>query len=70
MHLLLSSGLDVNTTLEIIIEQADKNSETSALRGVKDSIVKGESLAEAITEFGFGSDYEYYALKIGEEVVD
>ena len=67
MHMLLSSGLDINTILEIIISQTDNKNENKAFTGVRDVVVKGNSIAEAVREFGLGSDYEYYALKIGEE---
>ena len=67
LHLLLSSGLDINTVLEIIISQTENKTERIAFTGVHNLVVKGHTIADAVKRFDLGSDYDYYALKIGEE---
>jgi len=67
LHLLLSSGLDINTSFEILISQASGEWEKKQYEGVKKKIISGLSLAEAMQKMNLAGSYEYHSLKIGEE---
>jgi type IV pilus assembly protein PilC len=67
MYILFSSGLDIRSSLELIIEGRDKENEKQLFNGIKESIISGESFSEAINKTGKFSIYEYYSLRIGEE---
>jgi len=67
LHLLLSSGLDINTTFEILIDQTGSDWERKQYMGVRESIIAGSPLADAMQQWKLADRYEYYSLKIGEE---
>ncbi len=67
LHLLLSSGLDINTTFDILITQTTSDWEKKKYQEVQEQIVSGVSLADAMKELNLAGSYEYYSLKIGEE---
>lgn len=67
LHLLLSSGLDINTTFDILITQTTAEWEKIKYREVQEMIVSGTSLADSFRELKIAGSYEYYSLKIGEE---
>jgi len=67
LHLLLSSGLDINSTFHILIDQTTSEWEKRQYQDVRDGIVSGKTLALAMKEGKLACDYEYYSLKIGEE---
>jgi len=67
LHLLLSSGLDINTSFEILISQAKGEWERKQYKGVRLEIIAGLALADAMRKMNLAGSYEYYSLKIGEE---
>jgi len=67
LHLLLSSGLDINTSFEILVSQSTGTWEKQQLDGVKQEIISGASLADAMYKMKLAGSYEYHSLKIGEE---
>ena len=67
MSILLSSGIDLRSALDIIIEQQKRDSDRKLFTSVRDNIIKGESFSETINKTGKFSPYEYFSLKIGEE---
>lgn len=67
LGILLSSGIDIKTSLEIIVKEQKKDSEKKLFAAIRDSVVSGASLSEAVLSSGKFSMYEYYSLKIGEE---
>lgn len=67
LHLLLSSGLDINTTFDILIDQTRGEWEQRQYKSVQDDIISGVPLAESMRSKKLAGNYEYYALKIGEE---
>ena len=66
LHLLLSAGLDLKTSLDIIEEQSTKDWEKNKIRNVREQIISGLSLADALSGNGIGSDFDFYAVQIGE----
>lgn len=67
LHLLLSSGLDINTSFDILISQTSGDWEKKQYQSVQQDIISGSSLADAMKRNSLAGSYEYYSLKIGEE---
>lgn len=67
LGILLSSGIDIKTSLEIYLKQQKKQKEKKLFGGIYERVIEGESLSDALKETGRFSNYEYYSLKVGEE---
>ncbi len=66
LYVLLSSGLDIKTVLEIIEEDV-KPKERKLIIQIKENVLSGISLSKSLEKTGKFSPYEYYSLQIGEE---
>jgi len=64
---LLQSGIDLKTSLELILVDQDKTKEKQLFENIKTSVLNGNSLSDAINETGKFSQYEFYSTRIGEE---
>ena len=67
LHVLLLAGIDIKTSLELVEEDQIKPKDKKLFTEIKNFVVKGGSLSEAIKSSGKFSAYEYYSLQIGEE---
>jgi type IV pilus assembly protein PilC len=68
LGLLLSSGIDIKTALEIIEDQLKVKKHKEILTQIKDDIISGNSVWEAIHKHPKTfTIYEYQSIKIGEE---
>ncbi len=68
LGLLLSSGIDIKTAFEIIEDQLKVKKHKAILTQIKDDIISGQSIWEAIHKHPKTfSTYEYQSIKIGEE---
>lgn len=67
LQILLSSGIDIKTTLEIIIDEQKKEKDKVLFTTILEHIIQGSGLSEAIKKCGRFSLYEYHSLRIGEE---
>lgn len=68
LGLLLSSGIDIKTALEIIEDQLKVKKHKEMLTQIKTDIISGQSVWEAICKHSKSfSTYEYQSIKIGEE---
>jgi type IV pilus assembly protein PilC len=67
LSILLTAGIDIKTTLELIEQEQDKASDKKLFADIKNRIVGGSTLSEAIRDLGKFSAYEYYSIQIGEE---
>jgi type IV pilus assembly protein PilC len=67
LTILLSSGIDIHTALDIIVDEQTKETDRNLFKAIKIDIVGGLGLADAIFKTGKFSSYEFYSLKIGEE---
>ena len=67
LHILFSAGLDIKTTLELIEEEQIKKTDKELFCKIREYVVNGGSLSEALNKTGKFSTYEYYSIKIGEE---
>lgn len=68
LGLLLSSGIDIKTALEIIEDQMKVKKHREIIVQIKDDIISGNSVWEAIHKHPKTfSIYEYQSIRIGEE---
>ena len=67
LHILLSSGIDIRSALDIIVDEQTSEEDKKLFNKIKNDIISGAGLSEAIYKTGKFSTYEYYSLKIGEE---
>jgi type IV pilus assembly protein PilC len=67
LQILLSSGIDIRTSLDIIVEEQTSDADKELFNRVRSDVIGGAGLSEAMNKTGKFSTYEYYSLKIGEE---
>lgn len=67
LHILLTAGVDIKTTLELVAGEQAKARDKELVSAIKESVVGGNTLSEAIQATGKFTSYEYYSLQIGEE---
>lgn len=67
LQTLLNAGVDIKTVLEIIEQSQAKEDDQALIQSIRESIVKGNLLNEALRESGKFTDYEVNSIKIGEE---
>ncbi|MGH1338871.1 MAG: type II secretion system F family protein [Aureispira sp.] len=67
LETLLSSGLDIQASLELVEQSFKKPQDQALVRALTESIVKGHSLSESMEALGKFSIYEQYSIQIGEE---
>ncbi len=67
LHILLMAGIDIKTALELVEEDQIKPKDKQLFSDIKNFVIKGGSISEAIKSSGKFSAYEYYSLQIGEE---
>ena len=67
LTILLSSGIDIRTALDIIVDEQKTEADRSIFQSIKSDIVGGLGMADAINKSGRFSAYEFYSLRIGEE---
>lgn len=64
---LLLSGIDLRTSLELILVDQENEKDKSLFEGIRQRILSGLALSDALKETERFSDYEYYSIRIGEE---
>lgn len=64
---LMDAGLDIQRSLEIIIDEQDKKKRKELFETIKKNLISGSSLASAMENSGVFSTYEYQSVRIGEE---
>ncbi len=67
LAMLLHAGVDIKTALELIISGQRKNLLKSEFTSVKNDIISGSLLSEALKKNRHFSSYEYFSIQIGEE---
>ena len=65
--ILLSSGLDLKASLDIIIQEQKNEKLKLVFSDIGDKILHGATLSEAIEKKKEFSPYEFFSLRIGEE---
>ncbi len=67
LGILLSAGLDIQKSLALV-EMGQKNKKFKVeLQQIREHIVNGSSLSEALVQSGKFTDFEIFSLQIGEE---
>lgn len=64
---LLGSGVDIKTSLELIANEQAKEADKKLFTDIKDQILTGGNLSDAMKNSGKFSAYEYFSVEIGEE---
>lgn len=64
---LLLSGVDLKTAFDLLLLDHKDNKDGKTFHTIKDAVLKGESLSDAIQKSGRFSSYEFYSIRIGEE---
>lgn len=67
LSMLLKSGVDFKKALEILGQQAKSSLEKEVITRIKNQVVLGKSICEAMISTTQFSPYEYYSVQIGEE---
>jgi len=67
LSILLTSGTDVRTAMEIIVAEQTKKKDTEIFQNLMSVILEGSSLSEAMEQSGQFTPYEYFSIRIGEE---
>jgi type IV pilus assembly protein PilC len=67
LSILLSSGIDIRSSLDIIISESTKEKDIVLFKGLRESIVSGKSLSEALKQSQAFQSFDYYNILIGEE---
>lgn len=67
LSMLLKSGVDFKKALEILGQQAKSSLEKEVIASIKNQVVLGKSICEAMITTAQFSPYEYYSVQIGEE---
>ena len=64
---LLLSGVDLRTSLDLIVVEQEKQKDKEMFEAIKQNVLSGNSLSEALSATGKFSQYEFYSIRIGEE---
>lgn len=64
---LLLSGIDLRTSLELILVDQEQAKDKALFERIRQRILSGSALSDALKETDRFSDYEYYSIRIGEE---
>ena len=64
---LLLSGIDIRTAFDLILVDQKNKKGRSVFEHIKEDVIAGFSLSEAIYKSNKFSSYEVYSIKIGEE---
>jgi type IV pilus assembly protein PilC len=67
LGVLLGAGVDIKSALELISQEQVKKKDSILINTVKDKVISGAGLSEALKETKYFSDYEIFSLQIGEE---
>ena len=67
LSMLISSGIDLKSSLEIIINETEKKKESEIHQQVLENIISGATLSDAIKNTNEFSPFDYFNIKIGEE---
>ncbi len=66
LGILIESGLDLKTSLEIILESDWKQKELQNIQLIIKKVISGKDLWEAVKESNCFESYEYFSIQIGE----
>src|SRR5512138_695598 len=64
---LLEAGVDLSSSLDLVKENFRKLADRKMVLSIREAVIGGESLSNALKLTGKFSGYEYYTVRIGEE---
>jgi len=64
---LLNAGVDLSSSLDLVSENFRKRVDRIMLESVREGVIGGESLSDALKKTGKFSEYEFFTVRIGEE---
>jgi len=64
---LIGSGMDLKSSLEIILGGTTKKADKVIIEGIISSVTKGSVLSSALERSGKFSSYDFFTVRIGEE---
>lgn len=67
LNILLSAGLDVQNALLLIENGQKKENLKKIIQGIREGIIEGDSISNALEKSNKFSKYEVFSVKIGEE---
>jgi type IV pilus assembly protein PilC len=67
LSILLEAGVDIKSAFELIATEQRKPSVQKLFHSIKDFVIAGGTLSEALRHTGAFSNYEYFSVQIGEE---
>jgi type IV pilus assembly protein PilC len=67
LNILFASGVDIKTALELVEEEQSKAKDKLLFGQIKEAVVNGGGLSDAMNKTGKFSPYEFYSIRIGEE---
>ena len=67
LSVLLTSGIHLKNALELLSETQKKQKDSEMMQQMLAHLITGKSFSEIIKSHKAFSDYEYYAIKIGEK---
>ncbi len=67
LSILLEAGVDIKSAFELIATEQRKPSLQKLFHSIKDFVIAGGTLSEALRQTGAFSNYEYFSVQIGEE---
>ena len=67
LQTLLTAGVDIRTALELLENEAEKKDERELFAKIRNAVISGSTLPDAVKSTGKFSDYEFFSMRIGEE---
>ncbi len=67
LNVLLKSGIDLRSALELLSETQKKDKDQKLMTSMLTQLVEGSSFSEILKQNKNFTDYEYYAVRIGEQ---
>lgn len=67
LSVLVNSGIDLASSLQIILDQEKNKKILVIYKGLLDQLIRGENFSQAMQTYRSFTEYEYYNIMIGEE---
>lgn len=67
LSMLLNAGVDIKTALDLVSDEQKKEKDKALFKEIKEYVVAGGTVSEAMKNSGKFSPYEYFSVQIGEE---
>ena len=68
LALLIDSGLNLKSALELLSSQQKKQAHSDLIKKILKDLTAGAKFSEVLRSIKHFTEYEYYSIKIGEEI--